>query len=293
MQTTVNLSEIPVFYTPAMAAKVDSFSPSPRKPEEVMKSWLRLPINLWEIPPKPVSREHFYQAHDRKFVDEILDCKRRNGFGHMAPEVAKSLPYTTGAMLDAARAALGNGRVAVAPVSGFHHACWDYCSGFCTFNGLMVTACTLHAEGVVKRIGILDFDQHWGDGTHDIITRIGAQDWIEHYSPFVEFGTKETAKAFIYMLPTLLEAFRDVDLILYQAGADPHVDDPLGGWLTTDQLYDRDWAVFQWCKQAGIPVAWNLAGGYQEPLRKVLTIHDNTMLACAATFMDSKVGPAG
>ena len=29
-----------------------------------------------------------------------------------------------------------------------------------------------------------------------------------------------------------------------QAGADPHIDDPLGGWLTTRQLFERDRLVF-------------------------------------------------
>ncbi len=33
-----------------------------------------------------------------------------------------------------------------------------------------------------------------------------------------------------------------------------------------------------------LPVAWNLAGGYQNPLRRVLDIHDNTMLECMSAF---------
>jgi acetoin utilization deacetylase AcuC-like enzyme len=72
--------------------------------------------------------------------------------------------------------------------------------------------------------------------------------------------------------------------LLYQAGADPHIADPLGGWLTTAQLRERDRLVFTRCKALGLPVAWNLAGGYQNPLRKVLDIHDNTMLECIAAF---------
>ena len=74
-------------------------------------------------------------------------------------------------------------------------------------------------------------------------------------------------------------------MILYQAGADPHIDDPLGGWLTTRQLLERDRLVFEAAADLGIPVAWNLAGGYQTPLRKVLEIHDNTMRACAEAHL--------
>jgi hypothetical protein len=39
--------------------------------------------------------------------------------------------------------------------------------------------------------------------------------------------------------------------------------------------------------ELGIPVAWNLAGGYQSPPRKVLEIHDGTMRADAKVYIQS------
>jgi hypothetical protein len=50
-----------------------------------------------------------------------------------------------------------------------------------------------------------------------------------------------------------------------------------------------------------LPIAWNLAGGYQTNLRKVLDIHDNTMLECLVAYsarslrgrMNSKRNGAG
>lgn len=66
--------------------------------------------------------------------------------------------------------------------------------------------------------------------------------------------------------------------MLYQAGADPHVNDPLGGWMTTAQLYERDVIVFETAREMGLPVVFNLAGGYQRDedggIRPVLDIHD-------------------
>ena len=57
-------------------------------------------------------------------------------------------------------------------------------------------------------------------------------------------------------------------------------DDPLGGWLTTAQLRERDAIVFATLRELDIPVAWNLAGGYQVEadgsIPKVLEIHTNT-----------------
>lgn len=142
-------------------------------------------------------------------------------------------------------------------------------------------------EGKVRRIGILDFDQHWGDGTDDIITRLCLGDQIVHYSPR-KYGSPRRAECFISDIPILMEAFAECDLVLYQAGADPHINDPLGGWLTTDQLADRDKQVFKTLRDMAIPVAWNLAGGYQRDesggIRPVLDIHDNTLKAFAEVW---------
>ena len=96
----------------------------------------------------------------------------------------------------------------------------------------------------------------------------------------------EQARDFLAELPVVVEGFRDCQVLLYQAGADPHIDDPLGPWLPTAQLAERDRIVFYECRSWGIPVAWNLAGGYQTyaggGIGPVLDIHDNTMRACAA-----------
>jgi hypothetical protein len=48
----------------------------------------------------------------------------------------------------------------------------------------------------------------------------------------------------------------------------------------------RDLIVFETAKAMGLPIAWNLAGGYQTPLRRVLDIHDNTLKACAKIYLE-------
>ena len=279
------LDAIPVFYSPLMAAEAGSFSPSAAKPRAAVESWLKLGIPLNVKAPEPASVQDLARAHLPAFVDAVLSCRSDNGFGNRSKAVAASLPHTSGAMLSAAREALRNGRVAVAPCSGFHHAGYANAGGFCTFNGLMVTAMALHASGEVTRVGILDFDQHYGDGTDHIIDRLRI-DWIKHYSAGEHYGFPAEAKRFLSSIPSLVAGMKGCDLILYQAGADPHIDDPLGGWLTTEQLYERDLLVFEAAAELGIPVAWNLAGGYQTPLRKVLEIHDNTMRACTSVHLN-------
>jgi acetoin utilization deacetylase AcuC-like enzyme len=281
----MGISRIPVFYSEAMVAEVaETISPSAAKPRAVVASWRagRFPIYIIEF--APVGAEEFTLAHDPEFVGGVLNGRIANGFGTKALDVAKSLGYTSGAMLAAARAALDNGLVAVAPCSGFHHAGYRRAGGFCTFNGLIVTAQVLQREGRIDRIGILDFDQHWGDGTEDIMHELGLS-YINHFSAGKSYDSPAKADAFLKLIPRLVEDMADCGLILYQAGADPHIDDPLGGWLTNAQLTQRDRLVFTHAKRLGIPIAWNLAGGYQTPLRKVLDIHDNTMRECSRIYI--------
>jgi acetoin utilization deacetylase AcuC-like enzyme len=196
--------------------------------------------------------------------------------------VAASLPWTCGSFLSAARAALSNGLVACSPTSGFHHAGVDSAHGYCTFNGLMVAAFALKSEGLVQRIGILDCDQHYGDGTQEIIDHHGI-DWIHHVSH--EYTLVSEAEQFLANLATVVRSFSSCDLLMFQAGADPHREDPLGGFLTSKQLARRDFIVFSVAKQMGLPVVWNLAGGYQEPVEKVLAIHSATLRACMAVYI--------
>ena len=46
--------------------------------------------------------------------------------------------------------------------------------------------------------------------------------------------------------------------------------------MTSEELRQRDKIVFDFCEERDIPVVWNLAGGYQKPLSKVLSIHRTT-----------------
>lgn len=250
----------------------------------MVADWLeqRLPIRIVE--PVPTSREQIALAHAREYVDGILNCELMNGFRGRQRDVADSLPWTCGSLLSAARGGLRNGLVACSPTSGFHHAGYEAGYGYCTFNGLMVTALVLKAEGKVRRVGILDCDQHYGDDTAEIMDKL-AIGWIRHISQ--EHGYSCNAKQFIHELPDIVRGFASYDLLLYQAGADPHICDPLGGFLTTAELAERDRIVFSVAKSIGIPVVWNLAGGYQKPLSRVLEIHHNTMLVCIAEYVQT------
>lgn len=270
-----------VFYRDEMVAESLSYSPSAAKPAKAVRSWLERGFPIEIVRPEPVTVEQLCRAHSAEYVRGVLSGELENGFGNRSMAVARSLPFTSGAMCAAAREAIVSPlRIACAPVSGFHHAGHDYGGGFCTFNGLMVAALDLLESGVASKVGILDCDQHFGDGTEDILAALGERR-VKH---FTAGARRWDAEEFLDELPFLVERiFGGCDVLLYQAGADPHVDDPLGGWMTTEQLARRDRIVFEVALRIGVPVAWNLAGGYQRDdsgsIAPVLRIHDNTMMA--------------
>lgn len=267
--------KFPLFFSDKMVADSGhEISPSAHKPKAFVDALIagNFPIEI--IEPEPITREDFYRAHDRDFVDGVFNLTRPNGFDNMSESVAKSLPYTSGAMLAAARKATKE-LPAIAPVSGFHHAEFYGPMGFCTFNGLMISALILMEEG--KKVAIIDCDMHYGNGTDDIIQRLCLP--IYHNTFGKHFKRRKDSldylKEFVEVKKDLI-AYKP-DIILYQAGADPHVDDPYGGVLTNDELLVRDLRMFLIAKELGISLCWNLAGGYQKPLQKVLDIHLNTV----------------
>ncbi len=277
-----------VFYrTEQNARNAESFSPSAGKPREAVQDWLKRGLIAPEdvLGFEPVTRDQIKLAHDAEYVDAVLDQREPNGFGNTNAEVAASLPYTTGSLLAAARHALISRAAVCSPTSGFHHARYANGAGFCTFNGLMVTALALKQVGLVNTVGIIDLDMHYGDGTDAIIQRCDAY-WIRHHTQGAKFRNRADvgpdAQRYLAWLDTAIADCQGVDLLIYQAGADPHIRDPLGGLLDEVEMAKRDHAVFRGFKHRAL--VWNLAGGYQRDLNNslspVLRLHRHTVVAC-------------
>jgi acetoin utilization deacetylase AcuC-like enzyme len=74
-------------------------------------------------------------------------------------------------------------------------------------------------------------------------------------------------------------------LICYVAGADPYMDDQLGGLsLSIAGLKQRDELVFRVARARDIPVMVTYAGGYANHIEDTVTIHYNTVVAAAEGY---------
>jgi acetoin utilization deacetylase AcuC-like enzyme len=277
-----------VFHRPEQSAVTRSSSPSPGKPALLMAHWRERFPDLQVRGFEPVGIDDLCRVHDPAYVRGVMALELANGFGSRSAAVRDSLPYTSGSMVAAALHALREGGIAMSPTSGFHHVGYDHGGGFCTFNGLMLAALAALDAGA-KRVAIVDCDVHYGDGTEHILQRLDLGDRVAHWT--LGAFDRRLRSRFLQEFEAMVDRI-DADVVLYQAGADAHEDDPLGGWQTTAEMIGRDRILFGTLAARSIPVAWNLAGGYQEPIGKVLALHTNTMveaLAAEARYVERAV----
>ena len=249
--------------------------------------------------PEPMPREWIEAVHEPAYVAEVFEQKvppekvRRIGFA-VTERVSQRAQRTPGGTWLAAKLALEHG-FAANTAGGSHHALAETGAGYCVFNDLAIAANRLVAEGSARRILIVDCDVHQGDGTAALLD---GRPEIATYSIHGEKnfpvrkarstldvgladGTNDDAflEALSGSLPQLVDSFGP-DLILYQAGVDPHGDDRLGRLALTDEgLAERDRFVAGEARRIGAPLASALGGGYGADRMVLGRRHAATILA--------------
>lgn len=274
-----------VFYRDEQSAVgTDYYSPSPKKPALAVESWKKLGLRPEDIIAfEPVTRKQLCKVHDPHYVNGVLDGRLNNGFGDRDARIINVLPYVAGSMVAAVLHAFGTKETTFSPTSGAHHACYCHGGGFCTFNFLALAAMEAKEHGA-RKIAIIDCDMHYGNGTEDIIHKLDMH-FVSHYTFAGDPYSHDARLAENWLTDSfpgkVAAELNNADVCIYNAGADSHVNDPLGGILTTGQMRRRDEIVLSTAFRMGVPVAISLAGGYQNPIGPVLDIHDNTYtLAC-------------
>jgi len=254
------------------------------------------------ISPAPATRRDIVSVHDETYVDRVL-----NGHGGQFSsddESAVSVLATTGGVLRAVETVLENGGCAGSLSSGLHHAKYDRGSGYCTFNGLVIGAHQALKLGA-KRVLILDLDAHCGGGTKELIGLLRDQniDGIEqvdvsvssfdqyHNAPFAQLkivGGSEYLATIEQSLSDIADP-QSIDLVIYNAGMDPH--EKAGGvtGINNEVIRQREAMVFEWAKSRNLPIVWVLAGGYSGgsfTKRDVAALHRITVEEAARVYLN-------
>ena len=150
----------------------------------------------------------------------------------------------------------------------------------CIFNDLAICARVLLEQERLTQIMVVDLDVHQGDATALIFqheprvftfsahaaSNFPARKQISDLDlPISDgVGDQEYLALIGDHLPNLLDRLNP-QIVLYNAGVDPHRDDRLGRLALSDVgLLQRDHLVLDACLRRKIPVATVIGGGYDE-----------------------------
>ncbi len=250
--------------------KHDAGAYHPENPER-LRAILRglKEAQLWEqllhIPTVQATEEQVLLVHTREHFEFIREASLRGSF-QIDPDTHVSKDSFDAAMLAAGAAvrAVGgimekefsNAFAAVRPPG--HHATRDRAMGFCLFNNIAIAARWLVRERRLKRVLIMDWDVHHGNGTQDIFWDDPSVVYISLHKKYHYPGTgseDETGSGsaegtkindpvgpgsdYVELFRTALakaEQFRP-EFILISCGFDAHERDPLGNLNLTNEMY--------------------------------------------------------
>lgn len=261
--------------------------------------------DLMEAP--AVGNEEILLAHDGAYVEKAIDgtldarAMRRIGLP-WSPQLVERVRRTSGGTVAACHAALIEG-CGINLAGGTHHAFFDRGEGFCVFNDSAIAARIMQAEGRAGRVAVVDCDVHQGNGTAAIFSGDPSVFTFSIHGagnfPFrkvksdldIELPDGTDDAPYLEALAKGLEIVLRIgrpELIIYLAGADPYFDDRFGRLaLTKAGLLHRDRQVLQTCRDAGIPVAIAMAGGYGRRVEDTVDIHCQTVCEAVRIFQDS------
>jgi acetoin utilization deacetylase AcuC-like enzyme len=253
------------------------------------------------VPPEPASDEDMLLVHTSGWITRL----KTNTLSD--EEVARlEMPYSAamvrafwlmaGGSILAARLALRDG-FAYCVGGGFHHAFPDHGEGFCAINDIAVAIRKLQREGAIRRAMVVDCDVHHGNGTAAVFAGDDSVYTMSIHQLNNYPAVKPTSDLDIHLPDgtgdedyldrldsALVKSVHEFapDLMVYVAGADPYIEDQLGGLrLSIDGLKRRDRLVLQTARRSHVPVAVTLAGGYALRVEDTVAIHCNTARAAA------------
>jgi len=303
----------PLFVVPETAGKYEKWSLIPDRLRQIDPGEVMFDFRC----PTPVSHTRLCYAHDETYVNQFLDgtldekIMRRIGLQWSRTLVESTLMFN-GATVDAALSLFEEDepKQSTCLAGGSHHAHFNYGSGYCVFNDIVVAAETLCREGLVRNYLVIDLDVHQGDGTATICQYLNSNNGrLEDHaftfsmhsatnfplfkpSSSMDISLADGMEDVEYLeqlrssLQMLLGRFQQrtgfsyPDVIFYQAGVDPLQNDRLGRLkLTLEGLKQRDMMVYQFAKTNQVPIVVTMGGGYpkRNTMDQVIDAHCQTV----------------
>jgi acetoin utilization deacetylase AcuC-like enzyme len=218
------------------------------------------------LSPREATAAELELCHDPAYVAEVKRSASMPHYDfdpdtHASPDSYKTALLAAGGVLTAVEAvmdgAADNAFAIVRPPG--HHALATRAMGFCLFNNVAIAARYLIRQRGLKRVLVVDWDVHHGNGIQDIFYDSPEVLYFStHQYPFypgtgtldeigygpgagytvnapmpATFGDNEYLRVFDELLAPVVRQFRP-EFILVSSGFDAHFRDPLGGMRVTE-----------------------------------------------------------
>ena len=244
----------------------------------------------WQLPTPVANRDvmpWLQKVHTQEHIDRVELIAKRGG-GNLDGDTPVSA-YSYDIALLAVNAWLdGVDRVLATEDPAFvlarppgHHAERDRGMGFCLFSNAAIAAVYALEQPDIKRVAILDWDVHHGNGTQNFVEHhpklaycslhqspcypgTGKADERGEYKNVLNIplppgsAIAEYQRAFELEVMPFLSIYRP-DLLIVSAGYDANADDP----LARIDLQPDDFAIFtEYCLKLTRRIVFGLEGGY-------------------------------
>lgn len=293
----------------------------PERPQRVNVIQKALEATRFNVPVKfylanEATHEQLALAHDEDYIDRLFQIVPQTGLVAidadtiMSSQSLYAAQLAAGAVTQAVDLVMnGEAKVVFCNIRPpGHHAEQDKAMGFCFFNNVGIGVLYAQQHYHIKKIAIIDFDVHHGNGTQDIFqynknVLLCSSFEYPQYPGYVPANDNEHILNLPLAYGTQGESYRKQvaekwfaaidkfapELIFFSAGFDAHVDDPLAGlqlekadyvWLSQEikKIADKH------CNGKMISV---LEGGYNlEALADCVPAHINALASA-----DSIKGP--
>lgn len=298
--------------------RLDETDVHPERPDRLLAVWQHLQssglLPLFRmVPPTTVTEVQVQRVHTPEHLAKVMACSetdfRRFGADTYAcRESAQAARLAAGILVRTVAAVMqgraANGLAVIRPPG--HHAEPDEVMGFCLLNNVAIAARAAQAEMGARRVMIIDWDVHHGNGTQlafqndptvlyvslhryddgdfypgsghpeDVGSGAGAGFSVNVGWPHHNIGDAEYMMAFHQVVMPIAYEFAP-DLVLVSAGFDAAVGDPLGGCRVTPAGFAHMTHMLK--TVAGGRLVLALEGGYN--LRSVARSVEN----CARTLI--------
>ena len=238
----------------------------------------------FELPFK-ANNEMLNLVHDSKYIKNIEKLSAQGGFHQIDPDTVVSEDTFRCAKLASGGCLKGIDLLfserdpvffALVRPPG-HHAFSEHGSGFCVFNNISIAAKYAMEKYNIKKIAIIDFDVHHGNGTQSIFYKSSEVFYISiHQYPLYPgsgwydetgdgqgsgfnlnvpivpgSGENDYLIAFIKIIFPLITNY-DPELILVSAGYDAHRDDPIASINLREDSYYKIMSIIMYMSIAGM-----------------------------------------